>query len=99
MTMEQSEELQPLDKSMMPAKLDEGSRHEPDTWYKVALSTGAEEAAELSSPSEDELNISRGKCRPKPMRKPTSLIRSQKRIYQKFHDHMPLQKPLQDRIN
>lgn len=61
MTMEQSQELRPLDKSIMAAKLDESGKSEPEAWYKVAHIAGAEEVAESQLHSEDELNMSHGR--------------------------------------
>lgn len=65
-TMEQNQELRLLDKSMMAAKIDESSKYGPEAWYKVVLNTGTEEVAESSSHSEDELNMSHGRCLTKP---------------------------------
>lgn len=68
---EQNRELRSLNKSMMAAKLDESSKNEPETWYKVVLRTGTEDAAESLSHSEDELNMSHGRCLAKPILDPS----------------------------
>lgn len=56
--MEQNQELQPLDKSMMAARFDDSRTKEPETWYKVVHNAGPEEVAESPSNSEDELQMS-----------------------------------------
>lgn len=60
--MEQEQELQALDKSMMASKIVESSSNEPETWYKDVLNAGGQELAESLSHSEDELNTSHGRC-------------------------------------
>ncbi|CAF9922409.1 hypothetical protein IMSHALPRED_005680 [Imshaugia aleurites] len=44
----------------MAAEIDEGSKNEPETWYKVVMKSGAAENVESSSRSEDDLNMSPG---------------------------------------
>lgn len=65
--MEQNQELQALDKSMMTAKLEESSSNAPETWYKDVLNAGAQELAESLSHREDELNTSHGRRLATPM--------------------------------
>ena len=89
MAMEQSQELQLLDENMTVMKLDESSKNEPETWYKVALNGGAEEAADLPSQSEDELSTSNGRCLAQPTPDPESLILSQMRVKQQHPDLTP----------
>lgn len=60
--MEQEQELQALDKSMMTAKLVESSSNEPETWYKDVLNASGQKFAESLSHSEDELSTSQGRC-------------------------------------
>lgn len=88
--MEQTQELRLLDKSMMAPKLDESSKNEPEMWYKVVHNAGADEVAESPLQSEDELNMSHGRCLAKPLLDFKSLINSQTRIQEHYHDHRPL---------
>ena len=60
--MEQDQELQALDTSMMASKLVESSSNEPEIWYKDVLNAGGQTRAESLSHSEDELNTSHGRC-------------------------------------
>lgn len=62
MAVEQTQELQPLDKSMMAARFDDSRTKEPETWYKAVHNAGPEEVAESPSNSEDELHMSHGRC-------------------------------------
>lgn len=92
MAMEQTQEFQLLDKNMMATKLDESSKTEPETWYKVVLNAGAEEAAESPSQSEDELSTSNRRCLAQPTPASESLILSQMRVKQQHPGLTPFRK-------
>lgn len=77
--MEQDQELQTLDNSMMAAKLEESGSNEPETWYKDVLNAGGQEFAESLSHSEDELSTSHGRCLATPTLDYKSLTLSQTR--------------------
>ena len=87
MAMEQTQELQLLDKSMMAPKLDESIKHEPEMWYKVVHNAGADNVAESPLQSEDELNMSHGRCSAKPALDVKPLTDGQTRVQKQYHDH------------
>ena len=59
--MEQDQELRQLDRKVMAQRVEESRHNEPEEWYKIVRKAGDEELRELSSHSEDEPNLSRGK--------------------------------------
>ena len=63
--MEQTQELHSLDKPTMAGAYDESSHNEPETWYKIVRTVGAEGTIEPSLLSEDEPDLSIGRNLPK----------------------------------
>ena len=71
--MEQTQELRQLDRSVMATEMgDEGSRNEPEAWYKVVLDAATEEATRSPAHSEDEHYLSHGWTLAKSMRESKS---------------------------
>ena len=60
MDRDQDQELNSLDKTIMPEEIDDSSHNEPETWYKLVGKVDPEEIEERSSQSEDEQILSYG---------------------------------------